>query len=69
MGWNCVGGRAWWNSGTMMEEQCGGTVEQSWWNTHSGTVKQRWWNGVVDHGNSEGGTVIVEQCAGKVKQC
>ena len=61
MGWNCVGGRAWWNSGTTMEEQCGGTVEQSWWNTHSGTVKQRWWNGVVEHWNSDGGTVIVEQ--------
>ena len=41
----------WWNSGT---------VEQSWWNTHSGTVKQRWWNGVVEHWNSDGGTVIVE---------
>ena len=45
MRWNCVGGRAWWISGTMMKEQSGGTVGQSWWNTHSGTVKQRWWNG------------------------
>ena len=36
MGWNCVGGRAWWNSETMMEEQCGGTVEQ--WNSLGGTL-------------------------------
>ena len=52
-----------------MEEQCSGTVEYSWWNTHSGTMKQRWWNGVVEHWNTDGGTVIVEQCARKVKQC
>ena len=52
-----------------MVEQCGGTVEQCWWNTHSETVKQRWWNSVVKQWNSDGGTVIVEQCAGKVEQC
>ena len=39
--WNSVGGTVWWNSGTVMDEQCGRTVEQSWWNTHSGKVKQR----------------------------
>ena len=39
--WNSVGETVWCNSGTVMDEQCGGTVEQSWWNTHSGTVKQR----------------------------
>ena len=51
--WNSAGGRAWWNRGTVLveqwnsvggtvvDEQCGGTVEQSWWNTHSGKVKQR----------------------------
>ena len=38
--WNSVGGTVWWNSGTVMDEQCGGTGEQSWWNTHSGKVKQ-----------------------------
>ena len=49
-----------WNSGTVMVEQCGGTVEQSWWNSvaeqwnsHGGTV---WWNS---------GTVLVEQCGGQ----
>ena len=44
-------------------------MEQCWWNTHSETVKQRWWNSVVKQWNSDGGTVIVEQCAGKVEQC
>ena len=45
--WNSHGGTLWWNSGTLVE-QCGGTVEQSWWNSvvekwnsHGGTV---WWN-------------------------
>ena len=31
--WNSHGGTLWWNSGTLVVEQCGGTVEQSWWNT------------------------------------
>ena len=59
---NSDGGTVWWNSGTLMVEQCGGTVEQSWWksvvekwNSQGGTV---WWNS---------GTVIVEQCAGTVE--
>ena len=38
--WNSVGGTVWWNSGTAMDEQCGGTVKKSWWNTHSGKVRQ-----------------------------
>ena len=25
--WNSHGGTVWWNSGTVMVEQCGGTVE------------------------------------------
>ena len=50
----------WWNSGT---------VEQSCWNTHSGTVKQRWWNSEVKQWNSDGGTMIVERCGGKMEQC
>ena len=60
--WNSDGGTLWWNSGTLMVEQCGGTVEQSWWNSvvekrnsHGGTV---WWNS---------GTVMVEQCGGTVE--
>ena len=44
-----------------MEEHCGGTVEKSWWNTHSGRLKQRWWNNVVEQWNSVGGILIVEQ--------
>ena len=36
--WNSVGGTVWWNSGTVLEEQCGGTVEQCWRNR--GTVEQ-----------------------------
>ena len=41
-----------WNSGTIMVEQCGGTVEQC-----GGTVKQSWWNSVVEQWNIDGGTV------------
>ena len=52
-----------------MDEQCGGTVEQSWWNTHSGKVKQRKWNSVVKQWNSDGGKVKVEQWGRKVEQC
>ena len=64
-----------------MVEQCGGTVEQSWWNSvveqwnsHSGTV---WWNKatvMVEKWDSHGGTVrnsgtlVVEQCNETVEQ-
>ena len=41
-----------------MEEHCGGTLEKCWWNTHSGTSKKA----MVEQWNSDGGTVIVEQC-------
>ena len=34
--WNSDGATVWWNSGTLLVEECGGTVEQCWWN--SGTV-------------------------------
>ena len=40
-------------------------MEQCWWNTHSGTSKKA----MVEQWNSDGGTVIVEQCGGKVEQC
>ena len=36
--------------GTVIVEQWGGTVEQSWWNSHGGTV-------MVEQWNSNGGTV------------
>ena len=40
-----------WNSGTVMVEQCGGTVEQSWWNSvvDSGTVMVEHCGGTVEH--------------------
>ena len=64
----------WWNTGTVIVEQCSGRV---WWNSDGGTV---WWksgtvlcNSVVEQWNSDGGTVwwntgtvIVEQCGGTV---
>ena len=43
--WNGHGGTVWWNSTTVMVEQCGVTVEQSWWNS------------VVEQWNIDGGTV------------
>ena len=48
-----------------MVEQCGGTVEHSWWNIHGGTV---WWNSGTVWWNS--GTVMMEQCGTLVvEQC
>ena len=47
--------------------QCGATVEQ--WNSDSGAG---WWISgtvLVEQWNSDGGTVIVEQFGGIVKQC
>ena len=47
-----------------MLEQCGGTVEQLWWNSvveqwnsHGGTVEHWWWNSVMKQWNSNGETV------------
>ena len=34
--WNSHGGTVWWNSGTVLVEQCGGQ-----WNSHGETP---WWN-------------------------
>ena len=34
--WKRVGGKLRWKSGTVLVAQCGGSVEQCWWN--SGTV-------------------------------
>ena len=71
------------NSGTVMVEQCGGTVwwtvEQ--WNTNSGTV---WWNsgtvtvewngvvkqcgGTIEQSLWNSGTLVVEQCNETVEQ-
>ena len=42
--WNIVDKTKSWNSGKVMVEQWGGTVEQCWWNSCGGTVQQCWWN-------------------------
>ena len=49
--WNSHGGTVWWNSGTVMVEQRGGTVEQSWWNSEldSGKVMVEHCGGTVQH--------------------
>ena len=48
--------QGWWNSETVIVEQCGGTVR---WNSQTVMVEQGWWN-------TE--TVIVEQCGGTLEQ-
>ena len=55
----------WWNSGTVMLEQCrwnnvGGTLR---WN--SGTVLVEQCGGTVEQCWRNSGTVLVEQCGGK----
>ena len=49
--------QSWWNSETVIVEQCGGTLEQLWCNSvveqQNSEGRTAWWNG---------GTVIVEQC-------
>ena len=44
-------------------------MEQCWWNSEIVIVEQ--WNSVVEEWNSDGGTVLVEQCGGTVmvEQC
>ena len=62
--WNSDGGTVWWNSGTVIVEQCGGTVEQcgetAWWNGGTVMVEQCWWNSpkvTVEQWNNFVGTV------------
>ena len=47
--WNSIGGTVEQSGETVMVEQCGGTVQQCWWNS----VVEQWY--------SDGGTLIVEQ--------
>ena len=47
-----------------MVEQCGGTVEQSWWNS---VVEKL--NSVVEQWNSHGGTVWWNSTTVMVEQC
>ena len=70
--WNSNGERVGGHSGTVMVEQCGGTVEQSWWNTvvekwnsHAELV---WWNSRTVMVEQCGGTLMVEQCDETVEQ-
>ena len=75
--WKSVGGKLRGKSGTVLVAQCGGSVEQCWWN--SGTVLVEQWNSgtvMVKPCNSDSGivwwksgtvwwnsrTVMVEQC-------
>ena len=53
--WNSQRGTVWWNSETLMVEQCGdGTVKVE---QCGQTVKQSWWNTVVQQGDSDGRTM------------
>ena len=75
--WNSVGGTVWCNSGTVMVEECGGTVMVDWcwwnsgtvlveqWNSDRGTV---WWNSLGGTVWCNSGTVMLEECGGTVKQ-
>ena len=55
--WNSDGETVWWNSRTVMVEQCGRIVEQCWLNI--GTVMVKQWNS---------GGRRMEQCGKTVKQ-
>ena len=55
--WDSDGGTVWCNSGTVIVEQCCGTVEQCWWNS------------VVEHWNSDSGTVLWNSETLMVEQC
>ena len=55
------------NSGRLIVEQWGGTVEQCWLNSGTVIVEQCRWNSVVEQWNSNGGTVLVEQCGGTLR--
>ena len=63
----------WWNSGTVMLEQCtwnseAGTLrcnsvgERVWWNRGTVVVEQCGWNSVVEQFWWKSGTVMLEQC-------
>ena len=73
--WNSDGGTVWWNSGTLMVEQCDETVKTVMVEKCGGTFEQSWWNSVVEQWNSPGGTVwwnsgtvMPAQCRGTVEQ-
>ena len=51
---NSHDGIVWWNSRTVMVEQCDGKVEQC---GGGETLEQSWWNSVVVQWNTDGGTV------------
>ena len=55
--WNSDGGTVWWNSGTLMVEECNETVKTVMVEQCGGTFEQSWWNSVVEQWNSHGGTV------------
>ena len=77
--WNSVVEQFWWNSGTVMLEQCrwnsdSGTVSWNsktvfgtvWWSSRTVKVQQCCRTVLVEQWNS--GTVKVEHCGGTVEQ-
>ena len=55
--WNSDGGTVWWNSVTLMVEQCDETVKTVMVEKCGGTFEKSWWNSVVEQWKSHGGTV------------
>ena len=49
--------QCWWNSETVIVEQWNSVVEECWWNSGTVIVEQCWCNSVVEQSDSEGGTV------------
>ena len=66
--WNSDGGTVGWNSGTVLVEQCGGTVEQCWLNSGTLMVEQCRWNSEVEQCWWNSGTVMVEHRGKTVEQ-
>ena len=60
--WKSVGGKLRWKSGTVLVAQCGGSVEQCWWNSGTVMVEQCRWNSDSGTVRWNSKTVFVEQC-------
>ena len=67
--WKSVGGKLRWTSGTVLVAQCGGSVEQCWWNSGTVMVQQCRWNSDSGTVRWNSKTVFVEQCGRTVEQC
>ena len=67
--WKSVGGKLRWTSGTVLVAQCGGSVEQCWWNSGTVMVQQCRWNSDSGTVRWNSKTVFVEQRGRTVEQC